>query len=203
VGLVVVLALAGCSDGDGGGDGESSEARRERGGAREEPTTPTAATTADGRIDVYEPIPGGSLHGTPRPPLENTGTDYVAIFESLIAQIRWLDENPNPALIPDIFMPGTADHDAGVTTQSDLVASEQRWADEGFHLIEVEVLDVQPQYVSLRYRDSMEYVRVVDRAGHEVRTRARPEPVATWSALMVPDGSARWRFASISPAPEA
>ena len=79
----------------------------------ERSTERTTTTAAVNRIDLSQPIPGGSLHGTPRPPLENTGDDYVAIFESLVANLRWLSENPDPALISEIFVPGTPDTTTG------------------------------------------------------------------------------------------
>ncbi len=60
-------------------------------------STTTTAKPKVVRIDLSKPIPGGSLHGTPRPTLENTGTDYVAIFKSLDAQLRWQSENPDVA----------------------------------------------------------------------------------------------------------
>ena len=91
--LVVALAavLVACSGGSGGGGGKASPK-----------TSPPSSTTPPATIDLSKPIPGGSLHGTPRPPLENTGTNYVAIFKSLIANQRWISENPDPALISDV-----------------------------------------------------------------------------------------------------
>src|SRR5262245_663185 len=78
------------------------------------PTTAPPTSAPPPTIDLSRPIPGGSLHGTPRPPLENTGTDYVAIFKSLDAGIRWLAENPDPRLVSDLYVPGTAEHANGI-----------------------------------------------------------------------------------------
>ncbi|HMF03566.1 MAG TPA: hypothetical protein VKH17_02040, partial [Acidimicrobiia bacterium] len=65
-------ALVACSGGSGGGDRRSS------------PATGASTSAPPATIDLSRPIPGGFLHGTPRPPLENTGTDYVAILTSII-----------------------------------------------------------------------------------------------------------------------
>ena len=73
--VALLAALVACSGGSGGsGRGSSSKGTAP-------PTTAPSPT-----IDLSKPIPGGSLHGTPRPPLQNTGTDYVAIFKSLEAK---------------------------------------------------------------------------------------------------------------------
>ncbi len=60
--VALVGVLAACSGGSGGGGGKAS------------PKTSPSTTAPPATIDLSKPIPGGSLHGTPRPPLENTGT---------------------------------------------------------------------------------------------------------------------------------
>src|SRR5712692_8959477 len=90
--LALVALLVACSGGSGRGDRGTSPK------ATAPPTTAPPPT-----IDLSKPIPGGSLHGTPRPALENTGTDYVAIFRSIDGSFRWLTENPDPAVIPDLY----------------------------------------------------------------------------------------------------
>ena len=98
--IAIVAVLVACSGGSGGGQKASPR------------TSPPASSTPPATIDLSKPIPGGSLHGTPRPPLENTGADYVAIFKSLDGNLRWLSENPDPSVLPELFVPGTAGHDA-------------------------------------------------------------------------------------------
>src|ERR671911_2797732 len=110
----LAVALLGVLVACSGGSGSS-----ERGGSAKTPSAPTTAPPAT--IDLSKPIPGGSLHGTPRPPLENTGTDYVAIFKSLDANLRWLSENPDPGLISDLYVPGTPGHDTRVPAYQYLV----------------------------------------------------------------------------------
>jgi hypothetical protein len=194
VGVVTVAyALVGCSSGGSGGD--DARKRPERSAER------TPSTTAPStRIDLSKPIPGGSLHGTPRPPLENTGDDYVAIFESLDAQIRWLGENPDPALIPEVYAPGTEDHDLGLTNFHFLASNGYRWADEGYQLLSVQVIDVRPEAVSIRFSDSMEFERIVDTEGNQVgEIRPRSPKVKNWSALLAHDAEGRWRLADVAP----
>ncbi len=125
--VAVLGVLVACSGGSGGGDRTSS------------PTTAAPTSAPPATIDLSRPIPGGSLHGTPRPPLENTGTDYVAIFKSLTAKFRWLTENPNPDRPTELYVPGTSQHDAAryvpINTWS---TNGYRWADEGYQLSRVE-----------------------------------------------------------------
>ena len=122
--IAAAAVLVACSGGSGSGGGKASPK-----------TSPPSSTTPPATIDLSKPIPGGSLHGTPRPPLENTGTNYVAIFKSLIANQRWISENPDPALISDVYAPGTPGHDARVSAYQYLVNNGYRWADEGFQLL--------------------------------------------------------------------
>src|SRR5712692_449054 len=115
--LALVALLVACSGGSGRGDRGTSPK------ATAPPTTAPRPT-----IDLSKPIPGGLLHGTPRPALENTGTDYVAIFKSLIANQRWISENPNPILISDVYLQGTPSHDARVSAYQYLIDNGYRWA---------------------------------------------------------------------------
>jgi hypothetical protein len=158
------------------------------------PTAPPAPT-----IDLSQPLPGGSLHGTPRPPLENTGDDYVAITQSLIANLRWISENPDPALIADVFVPGTPGHDQRVTAYQYLVANGYRWADDGYQLIGADVVSVDDRAVSVRVTDEMAFERVVNKEGEQVgQVRPRTPTVKTWVALLAADDSGAWRFADAS-----
>jgi hypothetical protein len=192
--LTMVVALAGCSSGGGGG----SETRRGDLGRSAERTSTTAAPT---RIDLSEPIPGGSLHGTPRPPLENTGDDYIAVLTSLVANFRWLTENPDPTLISELYVPGTGDHDGHVATFNELVANQWRAADDGYYLASVEVIDTEAGAVSLRVVDVMDFERIVDASGAQVgEGRARSPKTKTWNVLLSSDTGGRWLVADWSPA---
>ncbi|MGH9051304.1 MAG: hypothetical protein ACRDY4_16355 [Acidimicrobiia bacterium] len=189
--LVVVSAsvfalLAGCDS--GGDDADAGPPRRSA------PET-TSTTAAPAGIDLSEPIPGGSLHGTPRPPLENTGDDYVAIFESLMANVRWLSENPDPAVLSELYVPGTPGHDERVPAYEFLVANGYRWADEGYQLISVEVVDAQSDIVSLQVQDRLEYERLLDTAGNQVGEARERGTAQTYTALLAVDGEGRWRVA--------
>jgi hypothetical protein len=183
--LFVSLAavLIACSGGSGGGAGKASPK-----------TSPSSSTTPPATIDLSKPIPGGSLHGTPRPPLENTGTDYVAITRSLIGNLRWISENPDPSLISTVFVPGTPGHDERAAAYRYLVESGYRWADEGYRLISVDVVDVKPDVVSIRLTQELAFERIVDAAGNQVgqiRPHAGPQTLNYVLAL----SDAGWRIA--------
>jgi hypothetical protein len=179
------VLVAACSGGSGG-SGQSKPTAS--------PTTAPPAT-----IDLSKPIPGGSLHGTPRPPLENTGDDYVAIFKSLDATIRWISENPNPALISDVYVAGTQGHDSRVRAYQFLVDNGYRWADEGYQLLSVDVIDSTGDVATLRVRDNLQFERIVDGAGNQIgNIRPREPATKEWTVLLARDSSGRWRIAEWS-----
>jgi hypothetical protein len=188
--VVALLAITvACSGGSGGGDQRAS------------PATTAAGSAPPATIDLSRPIPGGSLHGTPRPPLENTGTDYVAITRSLIGNFRWLTENPDPTVVSDLYVPGTAEHEAGVRNIQYLVDQGWRAADDAYFIVSIELLSATPQAVSLRMSDSMETERITDGSGRPVGAgRPRSPKVKTWSVLLSSDESGRWRISDFAPA---
>jgi hypothetical protein len=94
--IAAAAVLVACSGGSGSGGGKASPK-----------TSLPSSTTPPATIDLSRPIPGGSLHGTPRPPLENTGTNYVAILKSLTGNFRWLTENPDLNALADLYVPDT------------------------------------------------------------------------------------------------
>jgi hypothetical protein len=185
--VALVGVLAACSGGSGGGGGQAS------------PTTSPPTTAPPATIDLSKPIPGGSLHGTPRPPLENTGADYAAIFKALDTTIRWISENPDPALMSDVYVPGTHGHESRVQAYQYLVDNGYRWADEGYQLLSVEVVSTDGDAASLRIKDNLEFERVVDGAGNQVgNIRPRNPATKEWAVLLSRDGSGRWRIADWS-----
>jgi hypothetical protein len=203
--LVVVCAcgaalVAGCS---GGGSGS---ARRSTSNGRPRVSSSTTTTASKVvRIDLSKPIPGGSLHGTPRPTLENTGTDYVAIFKSLMADWRWQGENPDVrgvAGVDDVYVPGTPDHDGGVAETQNLLDHQHRWADENYRVISVDVRQVasQPRSVLLRVVDTQDNEKIVDAAGVQFGPIQPWGSPRAWNYVMTPDAYGRWRWADVTPA---
>lgn len=186
--VALLVVLVACSGGSGGSGNRASS----KGSA--------PPTTAPATIDLSKPIPGGSLHGKPRPQLQNTGTDYVAIFKSLIANQRWISENPDPVLISEVYAPGTPGHDARVPAYQYLVQNGYRWADEGFQLLSVEVIDTRADVVSLHVTDSLDFERIVDTAGNQVgNIRPRQPARQDRTALLSRDEAGHWRIADVSP----
>ena len=182
--VALVGVLAACSGGSGGG--------------KASPATSPSTTAPPATIDLSKPIAGGSLHGTPRPPLENTGTDYVAIFGSLTANFRWLTENPNPSVLSELFVPGTPPHDQRASAYQYLVDNGYRWADEGYQLLDVQVVDAKNDAVSLNVVETLQFERLVDASGSQVgdlRPRGSPETVAV---VLSRSADARWRVANSS-----
>jgi hypothetical protein len=185
--VALLVVLVACSGGSGGGDKKASK--------RSAPSTTAPAAT----IDLSKPIPGGSLHGKPRPPLENTGNDYVAIFKSLDANFRWLTENPDPAVVSEIYVPGTRTHDFQLDLVQRLRQNGWRSADEGYRVISVEVVDTRSDVVSLRLTDQFDMERIVDSAGRPVGDGKKHTAPTVWTILLSPDDQGRWRIADATP----
>lgn len=181
--IALAVGLVACSGGSGGGDGRTSR------------TTGAPTSVPPATIDLSKPIPGGSLHDTPRPPLENTGTDYVAIFKSLIANQRWISENPNISAISDVYIPGTPGHDARVSAYQYLVDNGYRWADEGYQLISVDVVSALPDVVTLRVVQQLTFERVVDSSGAQIGDVRPGDGPGTLTFTLSVDPSGRWRIA--------
>jgi len=181
--VALVGVLVACSGGSGGAGGKAS------------PKTSPSTTAPPATIDLSKPIPGGSLHGTPRPPLENTGTDYAAIFKSLDVNLRWLSENPDLSVVSQLFVPGTLGHDARISGYQYLTDNGYRFADEGYHLISVDVVDVQSDAVSLRVVQQLAFERVVDSNGQQIGELKEHGPAESTNVLLAPSDG-RWRVAS-------
>jgi hypothetical protein len=180
--VALVGVLVACSGGSDGGGGKAS------------PKTAPSTTAPPATIDLSKPIPGGSLHGTPRPPLENIGTDYAAITRSLIGNLRWISENPDPTLISEVFVPGTPGHDERAAAYRYLVDNGYRWADEGYRLMSVDLVDAKPDVVSVRVTQELAFERIVDGAGNQVgQTRSHSGPETLNYVLALSDGG--WRIA--------
>jgi hypothetical protein len=186
--VALLVLLVAC----GGGSGGSGHRTSPKGSTA--PTTAPAAT-----IDLSKPIPGGSLHGKPRPPLENTGTDYVAIFKSLDANFRWLTENPDPAVISELYVPGTRIHELQVDVLRKLTQNGWRAADEGYRVLSVEVIDARADVVSLRVTDQFDSERIIDSAGQQVGEGKQHTAPTVWNVLLSPDDHGRWRISEWTP----
>jgi hypothetical protein len=200
--LVVLSAcgaalVAGCNGGGGSG-----ATRRDAPSKRPSVSSSTTTTTAPKvvRIDLSKPIPGGSLHGTPRPTLENTGTNYVAILKSLIATSRWQGENPDVGGVPavdDLYLPGTTAHDGRVRDTQILIDAHHHWADDNYRLISVGVQQVvqQPRSVLLRVVDTQDDEKIVDAAGVQFGAIQPRGSSRAWTYIISPDAYGRWRIA--------
>lgn len=193
LGLAVGIGACG---GNGGGQGAEPTPITSAPGA---PTTLPAPT-----IDLSRPIPGGSLHGAPRPRLENTGDDYVAITKSLIANFRWLTENPDLRVISDLMVPGTPGYDARIPAYQFLLDNGYHWADEGYQIVSVEALDAKPDVVSLRVVDALEFERIQDESGRQVgELRIRSPKTKSWNVLLSRDHLGHWKISDWSPDSDA
>lgn len=185
--VLTAAALGAC----GGTSGDSSSPAD---AAPDRPPTTTSTAPPTG-IDVRRPIPAGSLHGTPRPPLVNTGDDPVAIFESLAANFRWLTENPDPALVDALFVPGTTDHAQFRDVFTELTARGWRSADEGYAISSIELVAAEPALVRLRVVDSLTFEQIVDENGERVGPGRIPDPTTESVVYLSPDANGRWRIA--------
>ncbi|MCZ7527107.1 MAG: hypothetical protein M5U14_12430 [Acidimicrobiia bacterium] len=149
-------------------------------------------------VPLGAPLPGGSLHGRPRPPLENVGDDYEAVLRSLLWNLRWLFENPDGALLDELYAPETADAESQRRDFALLEERGLRWADDGYRLLGVDVKCVLPNAVTLVVTDEQRDERLVDAEGEVLTIVPRGEP-ETSVVLLVRDELGRWRIASWVP----
>jgi hypothetical protein len=185
---VAIGLLAACG---GGGGGSSSPP------AESQTTSTTTTNPRAAEIDLSQPIPAGSLHGTPRPPLENTGDDYVAIFESLTRNFRWLTENPDVEVLDELFVAGTPTYDLQADLFHELLKNRWRAADDGYRLDSVEVAEATPEYIALRVSDTIDFEQIVDSDGDRVGSgvvRGTEDFVIT----LAPNAQGRWLIASVA-----
>src|SRR4051812_48518566 len=97
VGALALAAAGGCSgNGARRGANDGRQARRDAlpgvTALRDSTTTTSPKATAYG----FEPNPN-------QPPIQNAGTDYVAIAKSLLAYSLWLEaSDPEPSLVANI-----------------------------------------------------------------------------------------------------
>jgi hypothetical protein len=119
----------------------------------------------------------------------------VAIFKSLDANVRWLSENPDPSVLPELFVPGTAGHDARMPAYQYLRERGYHFADEGYELISVDVVSAQPDAVSLRVVQRLDFERVVDGSGQQVGDIKQHGSADETNVVLSPSDG-RWRVAS-------
>jgi hypothetical protein len=119
----------------------------------------------------------------------------VAIFKSLIANQRWISENPDPALISEVYVPGTPGHDDRVAAYRYLVENGYRWADEGYQLLSAEVISALPDTATLKVVQGMQFERVVDSKGMQVGDVRRHDTQESLIFTLAHDSSGRWRIA--------
>jgi hypothetical protein len=165
-------------------------------------STASTATTAEVRRDAVVRAATSDAHAPAvrrdpaRPKLRNTGSDYVAIFQSLERYRRWLQAHPDPALVPTIWVDGTPVAQRFRTLLTKLRRTRTRWIDVDDRT-EARVVSVVGDVVSLLVDEHTTGVRLLDEAGNVVDT-AKQGPVLHLVVLLQRDArDGRWRIASV------
>jgi hypothetical protein len=211
VGAVAVAALIGlgaCGSADAGHVGGSHDlppdattstvrSRTTRPPARPTTTTAPAARNAPRAVrPAGAPAwPGGDT--TSPPVVSDQGVDYVAIWRSLDGYRIWLEQHhPDPALIPRVWVRGSAIAARFERELGSLAASRVRWydLDERQH---VRVASVVEHEVTLLLDEENDGARIVDDNGRAVDTH-RQHRDEHYIVLMDRDGQGHWRIASIA-----
>jgi hypothetical protein len=134
--------------------------------------------------------------GTPAPKLENTGTDYVAIFLSLERQRLWLQaHHPDPALVPRVWVYGMETAKKFRRLFADQQRERLRFIDVGDRS-EATVASVLEHIVTLRVNEYTTGVHLLDTTGRVVESR-KQGPVFHFIVLLSQDGDGRWTIASV------
>lgn len=115
------------------------------------------------------PIAGGAWYQKPRPALRNTGTDYLAVFTSLMEQFRWLTENPDASIVSQVIAPTSPmDGDLGRLIR-EMATNRLRSADEGYRLISAKVTDATSFTVELHVTEEFDSEVYLDSNGREIK----------------------------------
>ena len=196
-GLLLVISTTACGGDDttGGPAGPSGPATTaDPDGATT--TRPTASTAAPATTTTTTP-PYSFDGSVPPPDLVNTGTDYVAIAESLFGYVTWLKRHdPDSSRLRAVYVPGT-ELSRRFGRDLDLLAeSNHRYVDVDQQL-EFVVVSADADLVTLTLREHIAAERLVDSTGTVIEERPTG-PVNGYVVLMAADARGRWRLAEIS-----
>jgi hypothetical protein len=180
---LVVLAAA-CSSGEKQADTPPVSAAP----TTTTPPNPTTTTT----------IPLFSFdNSVPPPDLNNTGTDYEAIAQSLLAYEAWVAaHHPDPELLSAVVAPGSRhaesqQHDAGL-----LQKNRRRFFEEVEGAPTVEIVESGDDRVSIRYRQKLRRQVVIDPAGQVIDEKVRTDETTEYLVLLVKVNE-QWHLASV------
>ena len=183
----VALCIGGCSN------------SRER--SEQAAPTPPSVSGAVARLPTTTvPRPKAySFDRAPAPPsVENRGTDYTAIAESLLRFDSWVySQDPDPALIPRVAAPGSTfdgaiRHDTAILRRLDRRCYEVQTGPN-----RVAVIDATPNAVTLRVVQPLVAQRVVDPAGRITSERKLPHIGTAYLVLITRMSDGRWLLADI------
>jgi hypothetical protein len=200
VGWIVAgaCALAACGGGAAATSGPrpTTEPAAPAAGAVPTSTSSTSSTAQAAARTAPTARTGWTGDGTPAPALRNTGTDYVAVFLSLERTRVWLEaHHPDPALVPRVWVDGTAIAAQFRRHLGDLQRHHVRWVDVGDRSV-AKVVSVVDGSVTLQVDEYTTAVHLVDASGRVV-DRAPQGPVFHWIVLLDRGGDGRWLIASV------
>jgi len=131
-------------------------------------TTTTSTTVPPQGGSLIGPLPRASLHGSPRPTLVNTGTDFIAVFTSLMYQLQWLDENPDPSKLVELLDPTGPWYPGYRRDNQSLIDLGVRCQHDGYQLVSARVTSASPWSVTLRVVEDDAKTFWLDARGREV-----------------------------------
>lgn len=192
-GALVAAAAVAVSAGGCGGDGGAGAATTTTAPARSTTTATTEATTTT---------------ATTAPAIEppaNTGTDMVAILQSLSDFGNRLDMWPSREAVDLAYHPGSPAHQAVIAITDSLVAHGYRWSAPREVLSEIRdtgAVTDRTWSLTAVSRSSPEAV-LVDAAGNAVGEQPPPSPPTRFVYELVLGDDGRWRFGTIQYLAEA
>ncbi len=194
--LAVSVTACGGDDTEGGSAGQpgSTQASDPDGPTATSTTRVATSTTAPATTTTTPPY---SFDGSvPPPDLLNTGTDYVAIFESLAGYRSWLvRHNPDPTLVAEAYTAGGAPFEVLRGDLELLRGGGQRLVEVG-QRFEAAVVTVDRNIVTLRVREHITANQLVGPDG-EVVEETPSGPVNDLVVMLVADSSGRWRIGDV------
>lgn len=175
---------------DGGGSGSGTD-----GGS----PAASGTTTTRGAAPSTTTPPYSFDGSVPPPDLLNTGTDYVAIFESLIGWGNWLKRhNPDVTLVGEAYVEGT---DIALRLEENLqVLMDRDLRDYDVdQRLEVEPVSARDGIATLRVSEHVTSEQLLD-SGGAVIDEEPINGVIEYIAVLSADANGRWRIAAVDQA---
>lgn len=159
-------------------------------------TLPILPTFPHERGFLLGPLPTGSMRGAPRPPLINSGDDHLAIGLSLLHQVQWLGENPDPNLVDEIWKEGEPLRDEELKRFTGLHQRGMWMPASNYRILSARVVVSEPFSAAIAIRWQNDVAAILSSDGSVYKQQAMAEPVTEMCFFSL-GSDQRFRLAAI------